>query len=232
MFEVGRYRTDRGTVAVAATERIDGDVHPLGVDRTTLRARQASLTSRPWRMLDETHGVACVEVPPTGEWYATCGVGDVLVTRQPIDPIAVWVADCAPVILIGRDGTVVGVHAGWRGLAAGIIDIGVDTVEARGTDVVAAVVGPCIRQCCYEFGGSDLRSVASGIGVAPNALDATTTTGRMALDMPTAAIAALERRDIHATAEGSCTGCDDRFFSHRARGDVERHALVAMMEQT
>ncbi len=159
------------------------------------------------------------------------GTADVAVASS--TPVAVWAADCAEIVLFGRDGDVVGCHAGWRGLAAGVIDVAVN--ETPGP--LAAVLGPCIHPCCYEFGALELQRVADGVRVAPEFIAGTTasghgstgTAGRLALDVPAAVAAALARHGIELDVIGPCTGCDERWFSHR-RGDVERHAVVAWYE--
>lgn len=226
MFEIGRHPTAAGTIVVTATERADGDFHPLNVDRDVLEERQLALTSLPWTMIDQVHGTASVTVAPAAPWEPIAGRGDVVVARRLRGPIAIWAADCAPLMLIGTDGAVVGVHAGWRGLAAGVVDIAIDAMQVD-PDEMVAVLGPCIRGCCYEFGDDDLEAVAAGVGAESAALAATTRAGKRSLDVPTAVVAALRRRGVETRIEGSCTGCDDRFFSHRTRGDAGRHALIA-----
>jgi YfiH family protein len=121
----------------------------------------------------------------------------------------VLVADCLPVALAGSEGVGV-VHAGWRGLAAGVLEAG---VEAAGA--VCAAIGPGIGPCCYEV-GDDVRAV----------FGATERT----LDLKAIARARLEAagvREIHDC--GLCTSCDaERFFSHRRdRGVTGRQAGLA-----
>lgn len=223
-----------GRVAVAAvTERTDGDVHPEHVDAATLQRRQLALTGAPWVMLDEVHGVDLVALDalcaPT---WPLAGTGDVLLADRSDEMLAVWVADCAPLALFGENGTSrVVAHGGWRGLADGIVDVAVGAVESTGTRVAAAVLGPCIHACCYEFGEIDLERVASGVGAPVQAVTATTRWGTPALDVPAAVAAGLARRDIALDVVGTCTGCDLRFRSHRRRADLERHALVAWFEK-
>ena len=223
-----------GRVAVAAvTECADGDVHPERVDGDTLRHRQLDLTGAPWVMLDEVHGVELVAVDtlPTLGW-PLAAAGDVLLADRSDEMLAVWVADCAPLALFGANGTSrVVAHGGWRGLADGVIDVAVDAVESTGTHVAAAVLGPCIHACCYEFGALDLDRVAVGVGASASAVTATTGWGTRALDVPAAVAAGLARRSVRLDVVGTCTGCDQRFRSHRRRSDVERHALVAWFEE-
>ncbi len=222
-----------GRVAVAiATERDDGDVHPERVDAALLRQRQLALTGSIWVMLDEVHGtdVVAVDAHPTMPW-PLAGNGDVLLADRSDATLAVWAADCAPIALFGANGTSrVVAHAGWRGLAGGVLDVAVDALESTGTTVAAAVLGPCIHACCYEFGAEDLEQVAAGVGASSNDVVGVTAWGTGALDVPGAVAAGLERRGISLDNVGSCTGCDQRFRSHRRRAEPERHALVAWFE--
>jgi purine-nucleoside/S-methyl-5'-thioadenosine phosphorylase / adenosine deaminase len=121
----------------------------------------------------------------------------------------VLVADCLPVALAGSEGVGV-VHAGWRGLAAGVLEAG---VEAAGA--VSAAIGPGIGPCCYEV-GDDVRAVFG--------------TTERTLDLKAIARKRLEAagvREIHDC--GLCTSCDaERFFSHRRdRGVTGRQAGLA-----
>lgn len=237
MLEVARVGVEGGVLVVAATERHDGSFHPERVDAVCLGERQAALTGVPWTMVDEVHGVDVVDVEVVdvdGEvaWQPMVGVGDVVLARRPARPIAVWTADCAPLILADDDATLIaGVHAGWRGLATGVIDAAVDAFDTRGSRVAHAVLGPSIRSCCYEFGTADLAAVAAAVGVDPGALAARTSTGTAGLDMPTAVGFALARRGIDVDTDVACTGCDERWYSHRMRGDAGRHATVAWVER-
>lgn len=232
MLEFFRREIDGRVAVVVVTECSDGDVHPELVDADTLSRRQLSATGRRWVMLDEVHGVDVVAIDSlaTVSW-PIAGTGDVLVADRSDATLAVWVADCAPVALFGANGTSRAVvHAGWRGLAAGVIDVAVDAVETTGTDVVAAVLGPCIHPCCYEFGTAELDRVAAGVGRSAPELSGSTQWGTRSLDVPAAVAAGLARRGVALDAVGPCTGCDRRFRSHRRRSDPERHALVAWFE--
>ena len=232
MQELLRRDIDGRTAVAAVTECSDGDVHPELVDADTLWRRQLALTGNRWVMLDEVHGVDVVTVDSLDNVaWPLAGTGDVLVADQSSDTLAIWVADCAPLALFGVNGTTrVVAHAGWRGLADGVIDVAVDAIESTGTQVAAAVLGPCIHPCCYEFGEADLEQVARGVGASSTDVTASTTWGARALDVPAAVTAGLARRDIEVDVTGTCTGCDRRFRSHRRRGELERHALVVWFE--
>jgi polyphenol oxidase len=122
---------------------------------------------------------------------------------------AVLVADCLPIALAGPQGVGV-VHAGWRGLAAGVVEAGV-----AATGAVSAAIGPGIGPCCYEV-GDEVRAVFG--------------TTERTLDLKAIARARLQAagvREVHDC--GLCTACDaERFFSHRRdRGITGRQAGLA-----
>lgn len=230
MLELLRYDLGTCVAVVTVSERRDGDVHPVQVPHDMLVARQLAATTSRWVMLDQVHGVEMYRSHPDTPLTSIVGVGDVLVGEAPIEgrvtrPVAVWAADCATVMLFDRQGVPVACHAGWRGLAAGVIDVAVAAVSQP----VVAILGPCIHPCCYEFGERELAQVAAGVGVGVDEVVATTSRGSMALDVPAAVSAALARHDIDVVIGGACTACDGRWFSHR-RGDVERHAMVGWSE--
>jgi polyphenol oxidase len=131
--------------------------------------------------------------------------GDGLWTDAPGVPMLALTADCLPVAIV-RDRALVVLHAGWRGLAEGVVDAGVRTLG--GAD--AAIVGPAIGPCCYEVGPE-----------VSSRFDADLTRARK-LDLWTAAERALRRAGC-ATVErvDLCTACNgDLFFSHRRDGGV------------
>jgi len=229
LLELSRTHVDDVTVVVAASERSDGDMHPLFVNADVLAARQRTATGRNWAMLDQVHGVESIEVPSMPPPTGVSGRGDVLVASGIEPALAVWAADCAPIVLVGDRGARVAVHAGWRGLAAGVLDVGVDRVERTGERVRHAVLGPVVRSCCYEFGEADAAAVAAGVGASTG--EVTDTAGdTLRLDVPAAVAAALVRRGVGLDVSGPCTGCDERWFSHRARGESGRHAVVVWAE--
>jgi YfiH family protein len=136
------------------------------------------------------------------------------VTDQPGLAPLVFVADCLPVALSGPRGVAM-LHCGWRGLAAGIVQRGVEEVDAA-----AAAIGPGVGPCCYEVGTEVLDAFAPlGNGVA---------TGRM-LDLPQVARCLLERAGVERIeASELCTSCHpELFFSHRRdNGRTGRQAGV------
>jgi purine-nucleoside/S-methyl-5'-thioadenosine phosphorylase / adenosine deaminase len=141
------------------------------------------------------------------------------VLGEPSVAALVFVADCLPVALAGPGGVAM-LHAGWRGLAAGIIAKGAAAVGAT-----AAAIGPGVGPCCYEVGDEVLEAFADlGDGVAA---------GRM-LDLPAVARRLLERAGVERVeSAGLCTSCEEElFFSHRRDdGRTGRQAGVAWIEE-
>jgi copper oxidase (laccase) domain-containing protein len=230
-FPLGEYAVAGRQVRIVATDRTDGDIHPERVLSEQLVIRQRRATGRRWVMVDEVHGTDVVEVNNVDAEAEIAGVGDVVVTTSADLDIAVWTADCAPLFLLVDDGTTVGAHAGWKGLAEGVVDIAVKTARRDSGRVAVAVLGPVIGPCCYEFGTADLALVASGVHARPAAITGKTAEGGTALDVPAAVRSALDHHGIVLDLVGPCTGCDERWFSHRVRADVGRHATIASIGQ-
>jgi len=153
---------------------------------------------------------------------------DAAVTAVPGCVLAVRTADCAPVVLVGRRSVGI-VHAGWRGLVAGVIQGATAAMDDLGDAPVAAHLGPCIRVGCYEFDGPELADVVARYGSGARG---TTTWGTPAMDLPAAVHAALAEAgvgEVHDTS--GCTACDARWYSHRAHGDHGRFATTAWLEE-
>lgn len=205
--------------SVRFTGRPEGDLRPH--PRAGATALSA-LAGRPVSWLRQVHGPGVVVV---GERPAEGVEGDALVTASSSAALAVLTADCAPVALASPEGVVAAVHAGWAGLVAGVVDGAVAAMRDLGAGRIEAVLGPCIHPECYEFGPSDLDRV---VGVLGPSVRSATPAGAPALDLPAAVRAALERAGVVLTGvEGRCTACDaDGCFSHRARADAGRQALI------
>lgn len=212
-------RSDESIVEVCTTDRSDGDFH-LRSDPDGLRARRHGVMPGEWATVDQVHGAEVVVGDPRVSPRA-----DAVVTSEANQPIAVQGADCAPIAFITDRGPVGVAHAGWRGLAAGVISATVRRLSEGGGATTCAVVGPVICPDCYEFGADDLDVVADALGEGVRSV---TATGTPALDLRAAITGALAEcgvDDVRFVA--GCTACGDVGFSHRARHESERHALVA-----
>lgn len=215
----GRVARVRSTTVAAGDLSV---LHP-GAE---LDARRRALVDRPWSWLRQVHGATVVTVATPGDQAGA--VADAAVTDAAGTVLAVHTADCAPIALVSDEGPVAAVHAGWRGLVAGVIDRTVERLHELGAGRVRALVGPCIEPGCYEFGKRDLDDVVAAVGEEARGV---TSWGTPALDLPGAVAAALARAGVDTVGEApACTACDDRFYSHRARGDAGRQALVVWVE--
>jgi polyphenol oxidase len=131
----------------------------------------------------------------------------------------VMTADCLPIAVAGQ-GAVAMLHAGWRGLAGGIVAAGVEAIRALGVDgPLAAAIGPGAGVCCYEVGDEVRREFDS--------YDDRVRRGRN-LNLKAIARAQLVGAGVDAVHDvGLCTICSDPslFFSHRRdRGVTGRQA--------
>lgn len=150
--------------------------------------------------------------------------GDALVSAGGADRLTMVTADCAAIALGSEEGVFAAVHAGWRGLVAGVVEATATVMRSLGATAVRGALGPTIHAECYEFGAGDLDAVAARLG---DGVRGRTASGRPALDLPAAVAAALEGGGIQPVpGVDACTACHGAYFSHRARGDTPRQALV------
>lgn len=148
---------------------------------------------------------------------------DAIVTAVPEVVVAVHTADCAPVFFDG--GRAIGVaHAGWRGLVSGVLEATVEAMDQLGHRPRTARLGPCIRARCYEFDGPGLHELAEAYGPT---VRGQTAWGTPALDLSAGVREACDRMGISVDDDGICTACSPSHWSHRARSDTARQALVA-----
>lgn len=123
----------------------------------------------------------------------------------------VLVADCLPIALVAP-GAVAMLHAGWRGLAAGIVQEGVAAVSELAGKLAAAAIGPGVGSCCYRV-GEEVHAAFAGEGRV----------GDDRLDLKALARRRLESAGVPEVHDvGVCTMCADPglFFSHRRDGGV------------
>ncbi|HEY2719993.1 MAG TPA: polyphenol oxidase family protein [Solirubrobacteraceae bacterium] len=170
----------------------------------------------------ERRGGEALALDADGHATAAVGIGAMVLA-----------ADCLPVALAGGRGVAM-VHAGWRGLAAGVLEQGVRALrDVGGGQAVIAAIGPSAGVCCYEVGPEvheALGARASGAGRKNGqGGERERAHERGKIDLHAIArerlLAAgvVEVLDVEA-----CTICDARFFSHRRQGErAGRQAGVA-----
>lgn len=106
--------------------------------------------------LEQTHSNLCVVVEED-----TNRCADAAVTRRINSPLAIMTADCLPIVLCDRNGSeIAAIHAGWRGLANGIIENTLAKMVNR-SDLLLAWIGPAICQACYEVGDEMYQTYVS-----------------------------------------------------------------------
>jgi YfiH family protein len=191
-----------------------GERHEQG-----FRARErlrASLDLRGLAHGRQVHGTVVRRVSDAPD---AAGEADGHVTATREVGVMVLTADCLPVAL-GAPGSVAIVHAGWRGLAAGVLEQGVRALrelDEHGDSV--AVIGPGAGVCCYEV-GEEVHAAFGGVHRRGRHIDLKA----IARDRLLAAGVA-DVCDV-----GACTICDERFFSHRREGPrAGRQAGVAWL---
>lgn len=147
---------------------------------------------------------------------------DGLWTDEPGLPILAMSADCLPIALVREaadEPAVAVLHAGWRGLLAGIVAAG---AHALGGGTLAAAIGPAIGPCCYEVGEEVAEPFRERFGedvVRNGRLDLWTSAERA---LRSAGVARVDRFD-------RCTACEpESFFSHRRdAGRTGRQGVIA-----
>jgi len=161
---------------------------------------------------------------------------DAAVTDQPGTVAVVMVADCMPVLLADERGRCVGVaHAGWRGLAAGILQATVRAMRERLREPDArliAFLGPAIGPDHFEVGGDVLQAMTSGLEGAAAAF-VPVGVGKYRADLFALGRMALAAAGVDAVFGGGiCTVCDpERFYSHRRDRITGRHAALVWIDR-
>jgi YfiH family protein len=180
--------------------------------------------------LSQVHGAHVVTLDATAR-AGSCPEADAAVTAVPGIVCAIRTADCLPVIVADTAGACVGVaHAGWRGLAAGVLETTVTAVRALGATAQVAWLGPAIGPAAFEV-GSEVR--AAFVAHDPRAATAFVAG---APDKWFADLYALARMRLHdagvaaVRGGGYCTRTDARFFSYRRDRDAGRMAALAWLE--
>ena len=219
------------------------DAAGTGVDdpartATNIQRYAAALGVRPV-FLRQVHGYRVFNLDEQGVDEQVAGASDqyptadASVTTRTDVACTVLVADCLPVLFTDRQGrAVAAAHAGWRGLAAGVLEATVDAL-CRAVDcppsAVLAWLGPCIGPSAFEVGADVLQA----FGAAPNQLGHRFAhaprpdgTERWRADLAGLAQDRLERMGVGSiTASGLCTVSDSsRFFSFRRDGLTGRLA--------
>ncbi len=207
---------------------VGDDPAAVAANRARLRAALGLPGEPAW--LQQVHGR---EVAVLAETPLAPPAADAAVTSAPGVVCAVLTADCLPVLLCSRDGGRVGaVHAGWRGLAAGVLEAAVAALDVPPADVLAWL-GPAIGPSAFQV-GPEVR--AAFADTDPGAAAAFVSDGG---DRWRADLHALARRRLAACGVeqvfggGLCTFSDPaRFYSYRRDGTTGRMAALIWKQAT
>lgn len=173
--------------------------------------------------LRQVHGTAVLDLDSS-----VGGVtADAAITRSSERVCAVQVADCMPVLLAARSGTVVGAaHAGWRGLAAGVLEATLAAMRVPGEQVLAWL-GPAIGPSVYEV-GDEVRAAFVAHDAAASRAFSPTRPGHWLMDLYQVARQRLHAKGVRSIYGGGfCTYSDaGHFYSYRRDGPTGRMAAL------
>lgn len=182
----------------------------------------------------QVHGVAVAVAGPDAS--ATPEEADAILSGAGGPPVGVVTADCVPILVAATDGhEVAAIHAGWRGIAAGVIEAAV--TRLAGPDGAAggfaAAIGPHAGPCCYEV-DAPVRDAFAGVeGPVLARAFRPSRPGHWMLELSCLARAALERSGVPTADVGglddACTVCDPaRFESYRRDGQAAGRLVHAI----
>jgi len=210
--------------------RSGDDVEAVAENR---RRVTGALAIEPFACVRQKHGARVVRAGParSGAGFLdpdeALGDADGIVTTSKGVAIAVLAADCVPVALADpATGRLSVVHAGWRGVAAGILPAALHAYASPGD--VRAVIGPAIGPDHYEVG----EDVALAVSAATDRGAVTSRVGSsLRLDLPATVGCILREAGVTKVERAEeCTAClPKRFFSHRRDGEgAGRQAMIAV----
>lgn len=225
-----------GVRAAVTTRRMDGhsqapfDRMNLGArcgdDTVAVAANRAALVdmlrlpSAP-RWLQQVHGIEVFDA----DSVATSGepLADAAVSRDGGVVLAVLTADCLPLLFCSDDGAVIAVaHAGWRGLAAGVLEATLARLGGR----VLAWIGPAIGAASYEV-GEEVRAAFVDADAGAVQAFAATRPGHWRCDLEALARRRLAAADVTQVFGGGFdTFADTRFYSYRCDARTGRFASL------
>ncbi len=221
-------RLDRTEVVIRTSDRNDGS---LRVTESTfadnLKRFSAPVADVTW--LRQVHGDTITTVSCPGE-HAGIEADGAFTTELGVS-LAVTTADCAPIVMAASDGNTQAlavVHAGWRGLMAGIIEKGAHMIiSAVPEGRRFAFCGPCIGPEHYEFSGNDLEPIVVRYG---DAVRSQTAAGSLSLDLFAGVACALDRSGFPTPTRPPSTA-GPAYFSHRTGTGVRKSGRMLTVAQ-
>ncbi|MFC6298173.1 peptidoglycan editing factor PgeF [Pseudomonas sp. CCM 7893] len=221
--------TRAGGVSLAPFDSLNLGDHvedsPEAVSENRRRLTDAFNIQPAW--LRQVHGVTVVEADPgriaeaDGSWTSTPGIACTAMT-----------ADCLPALFCNRDGTrVAAAHAGWRGLAAGVLEAAFESLDVAPADVLVWL-GPAIGPQTFEVGPEVREAFTQQHSVAAQAFVPSHNPGKFMADIYQLARLRLAARGVTAVYGGGfCTVTDPRFYSYRRSPRTGRFASLIWLER-
>ena len=207
-------------------------------DEVSVRANRARLQAfvpgvPAW--IAQVHGADVVDAATVGPGQPT-RTGDASIATTPGVVCAILTADCLPVLFADSNGKVVGAaHAGWRGLAGGVLGQTVAAMRAAGAGEITAWMGPAIGREAFEVGADVIEAFMEALpGAATRACftDYPDRPGKYLADMFTLARLMLARDGVaRVHGGGICTAsAPERFYSYRRDGITGRQASLVWLK--
>ena len=202
-------------------DHVGDDAHAVARNRALYQT--AAGWPQPGRWLRQVHGIAVCDADTEKAAEA-----DASFTRRAGVPCVVLTADCLPVLFCSADGDqVAAAHAGWRGLAAGVLEATLRTFAVAPSDILAWL-GPAIGPGAFQVGAEVRAAFVDACADDAVAFRREENTGeeRYRADLFALARARLRRAGLrHIHGGGVCTHSDaTRWFSHRRDGITGRFA--------
>jgi polyphenol oxidase len=209
-----------------ATHVGDDPAHVVA-NRARLRELLGLSAEPAW--LNQVHGTEVADLD-AGATSGASVTADASVTSRPGVASVVMVADCLPVLFTTREGSRVGAaHAGWRGLAAGVLERTVRAIGVPGNEL-RAWLGPCISREHFEV-GDEVREEFARKYAGTASFFERNSRGRWQADLIGLARHCLETLGVLDVSGGKwCTHRDrERFYSHRRDGKCGRNAALVWL---
>ena len=227
---VAAQTTRRGGVSGAAYSELNMAEH-VGDSKAAVRQNRQAIAEQTgadiqWQWLQQVHGNEVVVIESKRKPL----IADALVTRTTGVACCVLTADCLPVFIAAKNGSEVAiVHAGWRGMASGIIENTIRTLVTPAADV-AVWLGPAIGPCHFEVGEEVKQLFSSAAGASQSdseiagCFQASEHSGKYMADLFQLARIKLHRLGInHISGGGLCTYCQpELFYSYRRENPTGR----------
>lgn len=158
-------------------------------------------------------------------------IADSIITSETLCPIGVLVADCVPILLIGENGVVGAIHAGWKGLLAKNVFLAADSFFELNQDAEAiALIGPSVGECCYNVS----KELAQKFNeLFPGSV--VKVASKNHIDLKSVARMQLQMAGFHPSniwSSSLCTFCNPHiFFSYRKQKETGRQAGIVVIKE-